>query len=183
MQSTDALSRLPLEKDRKETHEDLGGYAFIRHLEHLPVIAMTLVQETRHDPTLSLVLRYTREGWPTDVPKYMEPYVSRRHELSVEQDCVMWGVRVLVPGSLQSAMLQELHAGHLGIVKMKSLAQSYIWWPGIDQEIEATTKSCEGCQRMKVNQHLVPVHPWEYPEGSWRRIHVDYAGPHVPGGG
>ena len=88
MQSTDALSRLPLEKDRNETHEDLGGYAFIRHLEHLPVIAMTLVQETRHDPTLSLVLQYTREGWPTDVPKYMEPYVSRRHELSVEQDCV-----------------------------------------------------------------------------------------------
>ena len=65
----------------------------------------------------------------------------------------------------------------LGIVKMKSLARSYIWWPGIDQEIEATTKSCEGCQRMKVNQHLVPVHPWEYPEGPWRRIHADYAGP------
>ena len=60
---------------------------------------------------------------------------------------------------------------------MKSLARSYIWWPGIDQEIEATTKSCDGCQRMKVNQQLVPVHPWEYPEGPWRRIHVDYAGP------
>ena len=60
---------------------------------------------------------------------------------------------------------------------MKSLARSYIWWPGIDQEIEATTKSCDGCQRMEVNQQLIPVHPWEYPEGPWRRIHVDYAGP------
>ena len=30
---------------------------------------------------------------------------------------------------------------------------------------------------MKLNQHWVPVHPWEYPEGPWRRIHVDYAGP------
>ena len=139
--------------------------------------AMTLAQEARCDPTLALVLRYTREGWPTEVPKHMEPYFFHRQELSVEQDCVMWGVRVLVPGSLQSSMLQELHAGHLGIVKMKSLARSYIWWPGIDQEIEATTKSCDGCQRMKVNQQLVPVHPWEYPEGPWRRIHVDYAGP------
>ena len=176
--NADALSRLPLEgRDGEETHEDLGDCAFIRHLEHLPVTAMTLAQETRCDPTLALVLRYTREGWPTEVPKHMEPYFFRRQELSVEQDCVMWGVRVLVPGSLQSSMLQELQAGHLGIVKMKSLDRSYIWWPGIDQEIEATTKTCDGCQRMKVNQQLVPVHPWEYPEGLWRRIHVDYAGP------
>ena len=90
--NADALSRLPLEgKDGEETHEDLGDCAFIRHLEHLPVTAMTLAQETRRDPMLSLVLRYTREGWPTEVPKYMEPYFSRRQELSVEQDCVMWG--------------------------------------------------------------------------------------------
>ena len=78
--NADALSRLPLKgKDREETHEDLGDYAFISHLEHLTVTAMTLAQETRRDPTLSLVLRYTREGWPTDMPKYMEPYLSHRH--------------------------------------------------------------------------------------------------------
>ena len=97
--NTDALSRLPLEgRDGEETHEDLGDCAFIRHLEHLPVTAMTLAQETLHD---------TREGWPTEVPKHMEPYFFCRQELSVEQDCVMWGVRVLVPGSLQSSMLQQ----------------------------------------------------------------------------
>ena len=86
--NADALSRLPLEwKEREETQEDLDDCAFIRHLEHLPITAMTL---TRRDPTLSLILRYTREGWPTEVPKYMEPYFIRRQELSVEQDCVMW---------------------------------------------------------------------------------------------
>ena len=32
-------------------------------------------------------------------------------------------------------MLEELHRGHLGVVKMKALAKRYIRWQGIDKEI------------------------------------------------
>ena len=31
----------------------------------------------------------------------------------------------------------ELHSSHLGIYKMKSIARSYMWWPGMDSSVEA----------------------------------------------
>ena len=30
---------------------------------------------------------------------------------------------------------------------------------------------------MKGDPKLTPLHPWEFPEGPWRRIHVNFAGP------
>ncbi|KFD72866.1 LOW QUALITY PROTEIN: hypothetical protein M514_14770 [Trichuris suis] len=33
--------------------------------------------------------------------------------------------------------------GHSGIVRMKCLARSYVWWPKVDQEVEALLRSCK----------------------------------------
>ena len=44
----------------------------------------------------------------------------------------MWGIRVVVPPTLQEKVLEELHGGHIGVIKMKALACSHVWWPGID---------------------------------------------------
>ena len=60
---------------------------------------------------------------------------------------------------------------------MKAIARSYIWWPGIDKEIEETAKSCSGCQLMQAEPSTAPVHPWEWPSSPWQRIHIDFAGP------
>ncbi|KAL3966435.1 protocadherin Fat 1/2/3 [Sarotherodon galilaeus] len=60
---------------------------------------------------------------------------------------------------------------------MKSLARSYVWWPGIDCEIENMAKSCTGCQQMLRQPQTAPVHVWEWPSTPWQCIHIDYAGP------
>ena len=65
----------------------------------------------------------------------------------------MWGIRVVVPEKLRGRVLDELHQSHAGIVKTKSLARSYVWWPGLDAQIENLTMSCETAK-----QH--EVHPW-----------------------
>jgi len=63
----------------------------------------------------------------------------------------MWGVWVIVPKKLQETVLQELHQGHPGIVRMKSIAQlmsllCHVWSPKLDHDIESLSKSCEACQ-------------------------------------
>ena len=70
-----------------------------------------------------------------------------------------------------------LHVAHPGIVKMKSLARGYVWWPGIDSDIECLVNRCNGCQMQQKQPAHVHLHPWEWLNSSWERIHVDFAGP------
>lgn len=107
----------------------------------------------------------------------LDPYWHRRTELSIEQGCLLWGGRVGIPVKLQRQVLEELHEGHLGVVKMKSLARGLVWWPGLDKEIEKVTQSCSGCQKSRQDPKVTTLHPWELPDGSGKRIHLDFASP------
>ena len=57
--------------------------------------------------------------------------------------------------------------------QMKNMARSYLWWPGLDTEIEDKVKSCKVCQFHRA----APPHSWEWPEKCWFRIQIDHAGP------
>ena len=60
---------------------------------------------------------------------------------------------------------------------MKSLAHSYVWWPGMDLDIEKVAKACDQCQQHKHAPPKAPLHPWTWPAKPWQRIHIDFAGP------
>ena len=74
-------------------------------------------------------------------------------------------------------MLEEKDVGHIGIVKMKALGRSFLWWPGLDNEIEQLTKRCAGCQINQRSPTKSLLHPWEWPSAPWELIHIDFAGP------
>ena len=61
---------------------------------------------------------------------------------------------------------------------MKALSRSLVWWPNIDRDIENTVKSCRNCQMNKNNPIKAPIHPWEWTNKPWVRLHLDYAGPY-----
>ena len=75
-------------------------------------------------------------------------------------------------------MLSELHEAHPGESHMKALARSYVWWPGLDQDIVKKVKDGDKCQANQKTPAEAPLHPWEWPGFPWSRIHVDYAGPY-----
>ena len=60
---------------------------------------------------------------------------------------------------------------------MKRLARSFVWWPGMDHQIEEQIKRCPSCEGNKNVPAKAPIHPWEWPSGPWTRIHIDHAGP------
>ena len=71
-------------------------------------------------------------------------------------------------------MLQELHGGHPGISKMKAMVRMYVWWPGIDSDIEKTVRLFGEVQS---SPPIAPLNPWRWPTRPWSRLHVDFAGP------
>eukprot|EP00731_Ephydatia_muelleri_P002073 Em0001g2073a len=176
--NADGLSRLPLSiiADAGTATSDSDVFN-VGQIEALPVTAMQLRKVTRQDPILSKVVTFTRNGWPSIVPENLKPYWTRRNELTVEGDCLMWGIRVVVPAKLQEHVLQELHKEHPGASRMKALARSYLWWPGLDKCLEEKAKSCLSCQEVKNNPPVAPLHPWIWPTQPWKRVHIDFAGP------
>ena len=98
-------------------------------------------------------------------------------ELSIHNDCLLWGSRVIVPPKLRDRVLQELHNSHPGSSRMKSLARQYIWWPGLNQAMENMVKSCKICQETCHKPPSVTLHAWDWPQKPWQSVRADYAGP------
>ncbi|XP_058016881.1 uncharacterized protein K02A2.6-like, partial [Ahaetulla prasina] len=96
---------------------------------------------------------------------------------SQEGGCLLWGYRVVIPEKLRKRVLDLLHEGHPGIVRMKGLARSYVWWPLMDSEIAERVGKCQACQESRPLPPTAPVREWERPQGPWSRIHIDFAGP------
>ena len=114
-------------------------------LDDSPITSGDIRNWTQRDPVLSRVQRYVLTGWP-ESDKTTQQFHRVRQELSIHEGCVMCGARVVVPTPGQTTMLKLLHSSHNGVVKMKALARSYIWWPGIDQQIENIAQHCGQCE-------------------------------------
>ena len=156
--NADALSCLPCNAPPLKKEAEIF---FFSCFEELPIDAKDISRETRRDPVLARVLNYTQMGWPNYVTSdKLKPNFTRRHELSVDQGCVLWRMRVIIPPSLRNRLLQELHEEHPGIVAMKAIARSYIWWPNLNAEIELTGKTCEVCQAVQNTPPSAQLYPW-----------------------
>ena len=124
------------------------------------------------------MLNYVKNGWPDKCPTTEEwcPYFNKRHELGIVEECLLWGRRVIVPIQGRKKLMEALHEGHPGIVRMKGLSRTYFWWPKLDQEIEFKVRNCYECQQTNQMPATAPLHPWEIPEEKWSRLHIAYAG-------
>lgn len=78
---------------------------------------------------------------------------------------------------LRNRLLGELHKSHFGAAKMKALARTMYWWPGLDRSIEEIARDCDICNAYRNNPPKVEVHEWETAQVPFERVHVDYAGP------
>ena len=158
-ENADAMSRLPLPKKPLETPLPAELVLLMEHLEESPVAATQIRMWTRRDPLLSRVSRYLHEGWPDQCDDQLKPYCCHKMELSLHDDCLLWGSRVIIPPPAREVVLGELHAGHPGISRMKTLARMFVWWPSMDGDIVKMVQSCHICQQYRPAPPPAPLQP------------------------
>ncbi|XP_060862845.1 uncharacterized protein K02A2.6-like [Metopolophium dirhodum] len=170
--NADALSRLPQSSNTGE------NACSILLLENLPLTYKEVSKKTSTDEVLKEISQYTKEGWPgvKSLKSDCQQYYKRREELSLVNDCLILGNRVVIPKSLREDVLMLLHKNHPGIVRSKMLARSYVWWPNIDIDIDKFIKTCTECQCNQNDKNVSEkvYIPWENPSDSWKRIHIDF---------
>uniref|UniRef100_A0A182PW13 RNA-directed DNA polymerase n=1 Tax=Anopheles epiroticus TaxID=199890 RepID=A0A182PW13_9DIPT len=171
--NADGVSRLPLKEEYKDETDEVDMLQ-INQIESLPVQVKELGEHTMRDSTVKDLVKALRTG-RTIEGRYR--FGIDQTEFTLQNDCLMRGIRVYIPEPLRKAVLKELHMGHFGISRMKSLARTYCWWESIDRDIEETARDCVHCARIRKNPPKVQRYSWEQPSEPFQRIHIDFAGP------
>ena len=120
----------------------------MEHLDSSPVTASQIQTLTNRDLLLTKVRQFVQHGWPHSTEPELKPFAVHKDELSIQDGCLLWGGggRVVVPPQIREEVMLKLHKAHPGITQTKSLARQYVWWPGIDADLEQNVKTCQARQ-------------------------------------
>lgn len=172
MRNADALSRLPL--DESTGMEEFSVHSFSL-TEEIPLDQGEIARETEKDESLREVYRMVQVGWSKDVDDKFRMYYLKSESLSIEDGCLFYGERIVIPKSLQQRVLALVHDGHVGVVRMKSLARRYVYWLNVDRDIEEFVRYCEPCQCQQSRGSGIVTERWPESNCPFERIHVDFS--------
>jgi Integrase zinc binding domain len=101
-----------------------------------------IAEKTQSEEFLANLYYCISNGWKTnEIERRYKIFFANSKLLSIEENCVLYNGRVMIPDELNTNVLKLLHSNHDGIVRMKRLARKYVYWEGIDQDIENYAKS------------------------------------------
>ena len=137
---SDALSCASLEDDKPEISEEEMNCDVHSVTDDYPIsekMKQKITAETQSDEQLKNLRRYIEKGWPSErkqVDERVCMYFNHREELTILDNMILKGVRLVIPKSLRSEMKKLLHTGHLGIEKTRQFARSSLYWPGCSHD-------------------------------------------------
>ena len=178
--TADTLSRAPLPTNsNEETHRQQNEVeCFIQSvILHLPTskgCLETFKQHQAEDAICSKLITYLSTEWPNkhSLPDILKLYWAAHGNLSLHDDLLLNGSRIVVPTSLQKQVLQKVHHGHHGIQRCHLRITSSVWWSGISNAMERYIRSCPQC----VKSYVPPKEPLittPLPTRLWQKLAAD----------
>jgi hypothetical protein len=182
--AADFLSRAP--KDAPEAEPSAVDRSINTIVEasvnQLPVTYEQVERATRNDHTLTRVAGWLVNGWPQgtqNVDPEAHRFTAAKEGLHLSKEILMYGPRVVIPSSLRTKVLEELHQCHQGMVRTKAVARQHIYWPGISEDMENQVRHCEVCQAWGPSTQEALIHPTGWPKETCRPHVIDSDGSNV----
>ena len=100
-------------------------------------------QAQKEDAICCKLIKYCQEGWPENnlVPDPVKHYIHASGELTVENDLLLKGSRIIIRVSLQLDMLEKLQCspGNTQVLAESSTVGVVAWIkPSVDQSVART---------------------------------------------
>ena len=146
----------------------------VNHISVAPTRYQQFQQQTAQE--LNELHVMVIKGWPDtreEVPHSIREYWKMRDELSVYDGIVYKGMKIVVPPSLRSAMLAQIHESHLGVVKCKQRGRECLYWPGMQKQIEEIVNDCPACNEVDKATAKEPLKPTRIPSLPWEEVASD----------
>ena len=111
--------------------------------------------------------------WPEHISQELRPHFTTRNELSIENNIIIRGLRVVIPSCDYHKIIFELHKNHPGMSRMISLSRLHIWFLNIDKEIERLVKTSETYEKLSNTPNKSLPHPLDWPVQPMDCVHID----------
>ena len=106
----------------------------------------------------------------------------QKSKLSATKDgIVLRGHQILLLTKLRKKAIVIAHESHMGMTKTKQLLRERVYFPGLDQGVEAAVKGCLPCQASTNENQMEPLQMSELPDGAWKELSTDLFGPFPTG--
>lgn len=127
------------------------------------------------DTLLSSVRAPIQTGrWSSTELKQFKP-IKDELAIGYANNVALRGTRIIIPSSLVQRVIQIVHEGRQRLARRKALFREHVWFPDMDQAVEAELDKCLACQ---VTWHPhPPIQFSPLPSDAWDKLKIDFYGP------
>ena len=121
------------------------------------------------DAACCRVKEYCLSSWPRKERMEPEliPYWKARKYLTLKDDLLLYGNRIVIPTPLRKETLEKVHAGHQGIERCQLRVKYSVWWPGVTKQMTGMIQQCPVCAKEATPRKEplmitpLPDYPWQ----------------------
>ena len=179
---SDTLSRAYLIGDHEDDDFDEVFYHELEEMDMSDGLAVSeesfqkIHYATSQDQTLQSVKMLIHHGWPEErskSPPCTHPFWNNRDELTIQNEILFKGMKVVILQALRHEMIKRTHSSHLGVEASVRKAIDVSYWPGMNDEIRDFTGQCSTCNQLGQKQCKEPRVTHEIPNRPWSKVGMD----------
>jgi hypothetical protein len=102
-------------------------------------LGLSKARTTASNPVLAKLITTINNGWHESLKETdpeLQIFFNFREQLIVQDDIVFKGEKIVVPSTLRSDHLNQIHQGHPCLEAMKNRVCDIFYWPALSRDVE-----------------------------------------------